>query len=84
MRRQHRYAQEGATRAPAVFYNGREWRHDFIVPGYIQAELSTCKSIWSGTAELPIFNIDSRRKGVAIQVSAANQQRPLQAVAGWL
>ncbi len=154
-RRQHRYAQEGATRAvytPGFFYNGREWRqwfesqernfpaannsgvlranisgrnieisfqpteeiagpmliniallgfdlttpvkagenrgrelrHDFIVLGYNQTELSTYKSIWSGTAELPISNINARRKGVAIWVSAANQQRPLQAVGGWL
>ncbi len=63
---------------------GRKLRHDFVVLGLEQAELSNHESIWSGIVDLPTSKIDVSRQGVAIWISAANLQRPLQAVGGWL
>ncbi len=63
---------------------GRELRHDFVALEHEQTELSNLNSTWTGTARLPTSKIKASRHGIAIWVSAFSQQRPLQAVGGWL
>ncbi|MGI9289238.1 MAG: DUF1223 domain-containing protein [Pseudomonadales bacterium] len=73
-----------ATPVKAGENRGRELHHDFVVLALEQTELSGANNIYTGSTKVPESNINAPRLGIAIWVSGANRQRPLQAVGGWL
>ncbi len=63
---------------------GRELHHDFVVLGLEQSELAHNNNTYTGATKIPAAALSAPRLGIAIWVSGANKQRPLQAVGGWL
>lgn len=63
---------------------GRELRHDFVVLGYGRADMSAARGSYRAGMPLPEASAPAPRNGLAAWVSLPGDQRPLQAVGGWL
>ena len=64
--------------------NGRRLKHGFVVLAYGNAPIARRAPGYSGRYHLPPLRADAPRMALAAWVSTTSNQRPLQAVGGWL
>ncbi len=63
---------------------GRELAHDFVVLNYTKARMKFDDGSYAVKIKRPQSKIDADRYGIAMWVSTASDQAPLQAAGGWL
>ncbi|MEM7281766.1 MAG: DUF1223 domain-containing protein [Pseudomonadota bacterium] len=72
-----------STRVKAGENHGKTLKHDFVVLGVSEAQLTSSNDGYQGNIQLPSTDVDAPRLGIVAWVSERGQPTPLQAVGGW-
>ena len=63
---------------------GRQLEHDFVVLGYQKSIMAENGKAFEANVDLPEARVQAPRTALAVWVSEAGDQRPVQAVGGWM